>query len=258
MARRFALGAPLIAIAMTGRFDLEVGDRTRALTAYQRVQTRLGNVPLDRRGLATLAAALELALAFGDRADASRVLEQLEPFGASMVAGSLGAVGPMPYFIAHAKLVEGDHEAAVSGAEAAIAMCAYGGFGPWLARSRALHAEALLARGNAGDRLPAQRSLQLAHATATQLGMAPLVSRVAALQSVASGRQLLSSREMEVAALVARGLTNREIAIELTLSERTIEAHIQNTLNKLDFHSRTEIATWVVRHGLAGEAGEPI
>ncbi len=55
---------------------------------------------------------------------------------------------------------------------------------------------------------------------------------------------LLTRREREIAGLVARGLTNREIADELVLSTRTVETHVDHVLRKLDFRSRTQIATW--------------
>ena len=48
----------------------------------------------------------------------------------------------------------------------------------------------------------------------------------------------------EVAALVARGLTNRQIASELHLSERTVENHVSNILRKLGFVSRAQVAAW--------------
>lgn len=54
----------------------------------------------------------------------------------------------------------------------------------------------------------------------------------------------LSRRETEVAALVADGLSNRDIAERLFLSERTVEGHVQHILRKLDVRSRTRIATW--------------
>jgi predicted ATPase/DNA-binding SARP family transcriptional activator/DNA-binding CsgD family transcriptional regulator len=54
----------------------------------------------------------------------------------------------------------------------------------------------------------------------------------------------LTTREREVAALVARGLTNRQIAQELFLSERTIGNHVSNILRKLGLASRTEVAAW--------------
>lgn len=60
----------------------------------------------------------------------------------------------------------------------------------------------------------------------------------------------LTAREREVAALVARGKSNRDIAEELVLSERTAERHIANIMTKLDFNSRTQIAAWVVEKRL--------
>ena len=60
----------------------------------------------------------------------------------------------------------------------------------------------------------------------------------------------LTSREREVAALVAGGKTNREIARTLVISERTADAHVQNILNKLGFATRAQIAAWVAERGL--------
>lgn len=61
----------------------------------------------------------------------------------------------------------------------------------------------------------------------------------------------LTTREREVARLIARGKSNRAIAQELTLSERTVTTHVANILAKLGFSSRVEIAAWAVRSGLA-------
>lgn len=55
----------------------------------------------------------------------------------------------------------------------------------------------------------------------------------------------LTRREREVAKLVARGLTNRWIAKEFVLSERTVENHVSNILKKLKLSSRSEVAAWV-------------
>jgi DNA-binding CsgD family transcriptional regulator len=61
---------------------------------------------------------------------------------------------------------------------------------------------------------------------------------------------MLTAREREVAALVAQGKSNRAIADELVISERTTESHVTNILGKLGFSSRAQIAVWAVDIGL--------
>lgn len=65
----------------------------------------------------------------------------------------------------------------------------------------------------------------------------------------------LTPREREVAVLIARGLTNREIASSLVISERTADAHVQHILNRLGFNTRAQIAAWAVEHGLRMASG---
>jgi non-specific serine/threonine protein kinase len=60
----------------------------------------------------------------------------------------------------------------------------------------------------------------------------------------------LTRREQEVAALVARGLTNRQAAEQLMLATRTIETHLEHIFDKLGVQTRAEVAAWAVRHDL--------
>jgi DNA-binding NarL/FixJ family response regulator len=61
----------------------------------------------------------------------------------------------------------------------------------------------------------------------------------------------LTEREREVAALIGLGRSNREIAQSLYLSERTVAVHVANTLAKLGFSSRSQIAVWAAARGLS-------
>ena len=62
--------------------------------------------------------------------------------------------------------------------------------------------------------------------------------------------EALSRREREIAILVARGLSNRQIAGELSISPATAERHVANILGKLGFHSRAQVAAWAVAHDM--------
>jgi non-specific serine/threonine protein kinase len=65
---------------------------------------------------------------------------------------------------------------------------------------------------------------------------------------------VLTKREQEIADLVAAGLSNREIAAKMVISQRTAEGHIEHILTKLGFSSRTQIAAWVAARQ-AGNTG---
>jgi DNA-binding NarL/FixJ family response regulator len=60
----------------------------------------------------------------------------------------------------------------------------------------------------------------------------------------------LTEREWELALLVARGLANRRIAKELSISERTVHGHVRKILKKLKLRSRAQLAAWVTGHRL--------
>ena len=120
-------------------------------------------------------------------------------------------------------------------------------------------AEALLLAG--GDRAAAGRELAAAHSAAARLGAAPLRAEAemlarrarvsleaptpppAARAATAHADQLgLTSREAEVLCLLAEGLTNREIATRLFISQKTVASHLAHIFDKLAVHSRVEAA----------------
>jgi DNA-binding NarL/FixJ family response regulator len=61
----------------------------------------------------------------------------------------------------------------------------------------------------------------------------------------------LTAREVEVLRLVARGLTNQQVAAELVVSERTVHAHLRSMYKKLDIGSRSAATRYALEHGLA-------
>jgi DNA-binding NarL/FixJ family response regulator len=65
------------------------------------------------------------------------------------------------------------------------------------------------------------------------------------------GAPKLTARETEVLRLVAKGLTARQAAERLTVSHRTVENHVQNTLSKLQLHNRAQLVRYAVEKGLA-------
>jgi DNA-binding CsgD family transcriptional regulator/tetratricopeptide (TPR) repeat protein len=93
---------------------------------------------------------------------------------------------------------------------------------------------------------PALRENFVRQATASFPPSPTLTSK----QSVKKQFGGLTAREREVAARVAQGKTNRAIAEELVLSERTVEKHIENIMAKLGFESRAQIAAWAVEKKL--------
>jgi non-specific serine/threonine protein kinase len=66
----------------------------------------------------------------------------------------------------------------------------------------------------------------------------------------AESRPLSPGGEEEIVILVAQGLTNRQIASELSISEHTAATHVGRILKKVELHSRSQLATWISERGL--------
>jgi non-specific serine/threonine protein kinase len=107
------------------------------------------------------------------------------------------------------------------------------------------------ARAAAGPRTTASAwSAGAAFAVDEAMTAARSIAEVAAGAACATSPLDLTSREREVAVLVAAGLTNREIAERLIVGDRTVESHVRSALGKLGYRSRFQLAEWVVEHGL--------
>jgi DNA-binding NarL/FixJ family response regulator len=101
-----------------------------------------------------------------------------------------------------------------------------------------------------GDRASAELEFEAARGALEELGARPDLERLARLAG-APRPGGLSPRESEVLALVAAGKTNRAIAAELFISEKTVARHVSNIFTKLGLASRGEAAAYAYKHGLA-------
>jgi DNA-binding CsgD family transcriptional regulator/tetratricopeptide (TPR) repeat protein len=120
----------------------------------------------------------------------------------------------------------------------------------WEATWARLDLAACLIRGN--RHIEALPLLDEVRSAGDRLGSEPILARARELASAARRRGVtdepwrpLSAREFEVARMIASGMTNGAIATELTLSPRTIGAHVEHILAKLGATRRAEIAAWV-------------
>jgi DNA-binding CsgD family transcriptional regulator/class 3 adenylate cyclase len=80
----------------------------------------------------------------------------------------------------------------------------------------------------------------------------PAAPRMPEAERLSQSVMVLSRREREVAVLIAEGHSNQQIADALFIARSTVERHVANMMNKLGFHSRTQIAAWAVSSGLSG------
>ena len=161
--------------------------------------------------------------------DLAVVLDRLAGFRGEHAAGNgVAYMGPVELALGRGALALGDHEQAVIDLTEAVAQATKAGAHAFAAEAHWHLAAALRACGQ--DASPAQRAADRA---IRDLGM------------TAFSTVELSSREHEVARLVAEGLTNRQIAERLVISDRTAQNHVQHVLTKLGFRTRSQIAAWM-------------
>jgi DNA-binding NarL/FixJ family response regulator len=102
-----------------------------------------------------------------------------------------------------------------------------------------------------GDGAGAELEFAAARAALEELGAQPDLERLASLAGSSGPGGPLSRREREVLRLVAAGKTNRTIAAELFISEKTVARHLSNIFTKLGLSSRAGATAYAYRHGLA-------
>jgi DNA-binding NarL/FixJ family response regulator len=103
-----------------------------------------------------------------------------------------------------------------------------------------------------GDEDTAALELEAAYGVFEQLGAAPDLARLDSLTSRAEPGSThgLTARELQVLRLVAAGETNKAIAAELVLSDRTVEQHVRNIFTKLGVSSRAAATAYAYKHQL--------
>jgi DNA-binding CsgD family transcriptional regulator len=211
-----------------------------------------GRLPLGlaalRRSLAETAF-VELAVAGGDVPDARQAAEELTatsvrsgtPVLAAEAGTALGAV----------LLAEGDARRALAALRGAAGRWRGLGAPHREARARLLVGAACRALG---DEDGAALEFGAARSVFVALGAAPDLDRLAAVAAAPGARSRdagLTGREREVLTLVAKGWSNRAIAVDLVISERTVATHVGSILAKLGVHSRAAATAWAYEHGLA-------
>ena len=198
-------------------------------------------------GAHLLGAYVEILLAADEVALAGAAADELSEIAAELDAAFLHAVSA--YAIGAVRLAEGEGRAALAELRRAWITwqeldAPYGA-----ARARVLIA---LACRQLGDEDSAAMELDAARWVFGQLGAEPDLARVEGLSRKATPRTVsaLTSRELEVLALVAAGKTNREIGSALLISDHTVRRHLQNVFVKLDVPSRAAAAAYALRHKL--------
>jgi DNA-binding CsgD family transcriptional regulator len=185
--------------------------------------------------------AARVAAGLGATDDVRLLRARLEPRRGRYVVGGAGGtnfLGPVELVLGVCAAALGDWDAAVADLRAAGARCRTIGAPSFAVEAACLLGETYERSGSpAQARAVAREALGLART----LGMTPWAER---LERLATPDDPLSAREQEVARLVAAGLSNREIAATLVISERTAQNHVQHILTKLGFANRAQVAAW--------------
>jgi DNA-binding CsgD family transcriptional regulator len=195
------------------------------------------------------------------------VYEQLLPYkNLVALAASEASVGPVSLPLGRLATRLGNHEDAAAHFEIALGLTLQMQARPWIAHTYHSYATLLATRNDPGDRDKATEFLISALELAVEVGMPVLAEKIerglAELgakprRRTPAGKRdkeapkgsVLTPREREVAALVAEGMTNRQIGESLFVAERTAETHVENILMKLGFTSRSQVARWVLDTG---------
>ncbi len=194
-----------------------------------------------------LRAAVEILLAAKDTAAAYHAAEQLartaDAVDAPLLRASSGAASGA------VALAKGDAAAAMALLRDACAIWRELEAPYELARARELTG---LAYRQLGDAEGAQLEFEAASETFERLGARPDAARLGSLITAPSPdvHGPLTGREVEVLRLIASGKTNRAIATELEISEKTVARHVSNILTKLDLPSRSAATAYAYNHNL--------
>ena len=233
-------------------YALVTGRRDRAAALYADVPFP-GTVP-HQRFLTMPITTFHLSVAIGldDRPAVEACYELLLPYRAFHVVGGAGAIitlGSMEVPLGRAARFLGRPDDAIAHLRAGRTINLDAGLVPFAAEGSLHLGSALLDTGVPAAIPEALALLDEAGEVAERLGMKPLAAAVArasatAPSTVAPPADPLSAREREIAALVADGLTNKQIASSAHISERTAENHVQHILTKLGFNTRSQIAVW--------------
>jgi DNA-binding CsgD family transcriptional regulator len=219
--------------------------RTDAAAAAIRRVVSATSDRLERTRL--LPACIEIMLAAGDVADARGACRELAAIAERFDTGVLGAMAAQAR--GAVELAEGDAQAALGSLRRAWRVWEQVEAPHLAAQVRVLIGLACRALG---DEDGSTLELDAARAVFEQLGAAPDLARIDSLAAGApSGRSHgLTRRELQVLRLVTAGKTNKAIAAELFLSEKTVDRHVSNILTKLDVPSRAAATAYAYEHKL--------